>query len=142
MYYFRLSILPYLNAINEENDPTGLREGESKIGAEKRTASTSENTAEEKRPHGKKVRVDDEVKDIVHNMIGAIGDLKKVVDHAARAEYVCEQVMKIEGLTKQYLRKAYTILMRNPIEKEIFLGGDLELKKEMIEELRNLIGDI
>ncbi|KAF9604444.1 hypothetical protein IFM89_006726 [Coptis chinensis] len=47
-----------------------------------------------------------------------------------------------EGFTKRYLRKAYTILMRNPIEKEIFLGGDLELKQEMVEELRDLIGDI
>ncbi|KAF9593203.1 hypothetical protein IFM89_020698 [Coptis chinensis] len=47
-------------------------------------------------------------------------------------QYVCEQVMKIEGFTKRYLRKAYTILMRNPIEKEIFLGGDLELKQEMV----------
>ncbi|KAF9606667.1 hypothetical protein IFM89_027711 [Coptis chinensis] len=53
-----------------------------------------------------------------------------------------EQVIKIEGFTKRYLKKAYTILMRNPIEKEIFLGGDLELKQEMVEELRDLIGDI
>ncbi|KAF9606967.1 hypothetical protein IFM89_030265 [Coptis chinensis] len=102
----------------------------------------SENTLEEKRSHGKKVRVVDEVKEIVQGMTGAIGDLKKFVDPAARAEYICMQVMKIEGFTKQYLRKAYTILMRNPIEKEIFLGRDLELKQEMVEELRDLIGDI
>ncbi|KAF9593853.1 hypothetical protein IFM89_025638 [Coptis chinensis] len=123
--------VPDLNVVNEENDPAGLGEGETKNGTEKRKASAmSENTSEEKRPHGKKVRVVDEVKEIVQDMTGAIGDLKKVVDPAARAEYVCEQVMKIEGFTKRYLRKAYTILMRNPIEKEIFLGGDLELKQK------------
>ncbi|KAF9617535.1 hypothetical protein IFM89_037347 [Coptis chinensis] len=131
--------VPDLNVENEENNPVGLGEGETKNGTEKRKSSAmSENTLEEKRPHGKKVRV----KEIVQDMTSAIGDLKKVVDLAARAEYVCEQVMKIEGFTKRYLRKAYTILMRNPIEKEIFLGGDLELKQEMVEELRDLIGDI
>ncbi|KAF9598761.1 hypothetical protein IFM89_031429 [Coptis chinensis] len=104
--------VPNLNVLNEENDPTGLGESETKNGTEKRKASTmSENTSEEKRPH-------------------------------AHAEYVCEQVMKIEGFTKRYLKKAYTILMRNPIEKEIFLGGDLELKQAMVEELCDLIGDI
>ncbi|KAF9594785.1 hypothetical protein IFM89_034768 [Coptis chinensis] len=110
--------VPNLNVVNEENDPAGLGEGETKNGTEKRKASaTSKNTSEEKRPHGKKVRVVDEMKEIVQDMTGAIGDFKKVVDPAARAEYVCEQVMKIEGFTKRYLRKAYTILMRNPIEK-------------------------
>ncbi|KAF9593460.1 hypothetical protein IFM89_023277 [Coptis chinensis] len=138
-----MNSVPNLNVVNEDNDPAGLGEGETKNGTEKqKSLAMSENTSEEKRPHGKKVRVVDEVKEIVQDMTSAIGDLKKVVDPTARAEYVCEQVMKIEGFTKRYLRKAYTILIRNPIEKEIFLGGDLELKQEMVEELRDLIGDI
>ncbi|KAF9611918.1 hypothetical protein IFM89_036734 [Coptis chinensis] len=58
------------------------------------------------------------------------------------AVHTSVQLAVLAKTQEQVEKKAYTILMRNPVEKEIFLGKDLEFKQEMVEELRDLIGDI
>ncbi|PIA60801.1 hypothetical protein AQUCO_00300372v1 [Aquilegia coerulea] len=84
----------------------------------------------------------DVVPELVHEMTDEMINLRKSIDPAARAEYVREQVMAVEGFTKPYLRKAYVFIMRDPIEKEIFIGGDSEIRKDILESLRPKIENV
>ncbi|KAF5196808.1 Myb/SANT-like domain [Thalictrum thalictroides] len=121
------------------NETIDVDDVEDTNGAGKRKGSAS---TSKKRQHGKKTRLMDGVSDVVHEMTDEMVNLRKSIDPAARAEYVREQVLEVEGFSKPYLRKAYVLIMRDPIEKEIFIGGDSEIRKDIVENLRAKIENV
>ncbi|KAF6154181.1 hypothetical protein GIB67_016433 [Kingdonia uniflora] len=66
-------------------------------------------------------------------------DMKNSIDPVKRASNIREEVMKVEGYSEHFLRNAWYIMLRDPVELQLFMAGDAKDKKMVLDGYRNWI---
>ncbi|KAF6168702.1 hypothetical protein GIB67_026588 [Kingdonia uniflora] len=105
----------------------------------RRPVSPSTQKCHRKKPRAMTIEA---VKEIVEGINAKIQQLDKSLDPLAFAGMLYAELMKTEGFSSKYLDSAFGILRRDSLEAENFLVRSVEFRKEMLERLREKIGDV
>ncbi|KAF6142612.1 hypothetical protein GIB67_015098 [Kingdonia uniflora] len=123
-----------LDPIDADNDIGG----DDTLEADSTSMATS-STSKQPRVHGKKAKNDDEVKHVLYSLHSSLEDMKNIIDSVKCASNIREEVMKVEGYSEHFLRNAWYIMMRDPVELQLFMAGDAKDKKMVLDGYRNQI---
>ncbi|KAF6141201.1 hypothetical protein GIB67_018291 [Kingdonia uniflora] len=123
-----------LDSIDADNDIGG----DDALEVDSASMATS-SASKRPRVHGKKVKNDVKVKHVLYSLHSILEDMKNSIDRVKRASNMREEVMKVEGYSEHFLHNAWYIMMRDPVELQLFMAGDAKDKKMVLDGYRNRI---
>ncbi|KAF6168418.1 hypothetical protein GIB67_004970 [Kingdonia uniflora] len=112
--------------------------GDDALEANNASMATS-SASKRSRVHGKKAKNNDEVKPVLYSLHSSLEDMKNSIDLIKHASDIQEEVMKVEGYSEHFLRNAWYIMMRDPVELQLFMAGDAKDKKMVLDGYLNRI---